>query len=70
MLETADVFLANRRPFELERLGLEYDDVSRLNPKIIYASLTGFGRKGPDKDMPAHDAVAFWARSGFLHLLQ
>ncbi len=70
LLGTADVFLTNRRPFELAELGLEYDDVSRLNPRIIYASLTGFGRKGPDKDMPAHDTVGFWARSGFLHLLQ
>ncbi len=70
LLETADVLITNRRPFELKRLNLEYEEVSKLNPRIIYASLTGFGRKGPDKDMPVHDTVGFWARSGFMHLLQ
>ena len=70
LVEKADVFLTNRRPFELEKFSLEYDTLSRLNPRLIYASLTGFGRKGPEKDAPAHDTVAFWARSGFMYLLQ
>ena len=70
LIESADVLIVNRRPFELKELGLEYEDVSKLNPKIIFASLTGFGRKGPDKDMPVQDTTGFWARSGFLYLLQ
>lgn len=70
LLKTADVLITNRRPFELKRLNLEYEDVSKLNPRIIYASLTGFGREGPDKDMPGHDTVGFWAKSGFMYLLQ
>jgi len=70
LLEGADVFITNRRPAELKRLNLEYEDVCALNPGIVYASLTGFGRKGPDRDMPVHDTVGFWARSGFMHLLQ
>ncbi len=64
LAEKADVFVSNLRPFELERYDLEYDNLSRLNPKLIYGNLTGYGRKGPDKDGPAYDNVAHWARGG------
>jgi len=70
LVQSADIFLTNRRPFELEKFSLEYDTLSRLNPRLIYASLTGFGRKGPERDAPGHDTVAFWVRSGFVYLLQ
>ncbi len=69
MLETADVFLTNMRPSELERYHLEYDTLSQLNPKLIYASLTGMGKKGPDKDLPGYDHTIYWARAGFSHRL-
>ncbi|MBW2622082.1 MAG: CoA transferase [Deltaproteobacteria bacterium] len=70
LVEGADVFLTNRRPYALKKFNLEYDSLRKLNPKIIYASLTGYGRKGPDKDAPGLDTLAFWARSGFMYLLQ
>jgi len=70
LISDADVFITNRRPYELERYNLEYNALSRLNKRLVYASLTGFGRKGPDKDDPGQDTIGFWARSGFMYMLQ
>jgi len=70
LLKNADVFITNRRPVDLKRFGLDYRTLDRLNRRLIYASLTGFGKKGSDKDAPGHDTVGFWARSGFMYLLQ
>lgn len=69
LLEQADVFVTNLRPFELEKFKLEYDTLHRLNPRLIYSALTGYGKKGPDNNNPAYDATAYWARSGVLHML-
>ncbi len=49
------VFLTNMRPFELEKFGLNYDSLSQLNPKLIYASLTGLGKKGSERNAPGYD---------------
>ena len=43
-----------------KRLKLEYDDVARWNPRLIYADVTGFGEKGPDADLPGFDITAYW----------
>ncbi|MFC2071456.1 CaiB/BaiF CoA transferase family protein [Chloroflexota bacterium] len=69
LLEKADVLLVNFRPRELKKFKLEYETLSQLNPRLIQANLTGYGRKGPDKDAPGFDYLAFWARSGLLHVL-
>jgi crotonobetainyl-CoA:carnitine CoA-transferase CaiB-like acyl-CoA transferase len=63
----ADVFLTNMRPFELEKFGLNYDSLSQLNPKLIYASLTGLGKKGSERNEPGYDQTGYWARSGVAH---
>lgn len=70
LVKEADVFLTNMRPYELEKFKLVYDTLSQLNPGLIYGSLTGYGKKGPERDAPGQDTVAFWARSGFLYMLQ
>jgi crotonobetainyl-CoA:carnitine CoA-transferase CaiB-like acyl-CoA transferase len=70
LIAGADVFITNRRPYALKKYNLEYDSLKGLNPRLIYGSLTGYGRKGPDQDLPGHDTLAFWARSGFMYLLQ
>jgi len=70
LLKNADVFITNRRPAELRRFRLDYASIKKTNKRLVYASLTGFGKKGPDKDAPGHDTVGFWARSGFMYLLQ
>ncbi|MGE3936038.1 MAG: CaiB/BaiF CoA transferase family protein [Rhodospirillaceae bacterium] len=58
LAEKADVLLQNFRPGVLERLGLSLETLRQRNPKLIYASITGFGPTGPYKDRPAFDAVA------------
>lgn len=65
LLEEADVFLTNWRPQALARQSLTYDDLKERFPKLVYASLTGYGDKGPDKDLPGFDYTAFFARSGW-----
>ncbi len=66
LLEDADVFVTNLRSSALKRLGLSYEDLKEKYPSLIYAAVLGFGKKGPDADMPAYDTTAFWPRSGFL----
>jgi crotonobetainyl-CoA:carnitine CoA-transferase CaiB-like acyl-CoA transferase len=69
LLKDADVLLANFRPRELAKFKLEYDTLSRFNPRLICANLTGFGIKGPDRDKPGYGPTGD-ARSGFLDVLQ
>lgn len=66
LLEDADVFVTNTRPAALKRLGLSYEDLKDRFPSLIYAAVLGFGKTGPDADMPAYDTTAFWPRSGFI----
>src|SRR5712672_3026814 len=64
----ADVFIVNTPHPARKKLKLEYDDVARWNPRLIYADLTGFGEKGPDAALPGFDLTAYWARSGLLFM--
>ncbi|HXF76164.1 MAG TPA: CoA transferase [Methylomirabilota bacterium] len=64
----ADVLIQNFRPGVMEKRGLGYADIKKLNPKIVYCSISGFGPKGPYRDMPGYDTVG-QARSGLLSLL-
>ena len=64
LAESADVFLTNVRPGGLERAGLDFVSLSARNPRLVYATLTGYGLEGPGADWPGMDAPAFWARSG------
>jgi len=68
LVEWADVFIVNTPHHARKHLGLEYEDISALNPRLIYADLTGFGEKGPDANLPGFDLTAFWARSGLLSM--
>ncbi len=67
LLKTADVMVQNFRPGVIERRGFGYDDVRKINPRIIYGSISGFGEEGPWKDLPGQDLLA-QARSGLLWL--
>ncbi|MFC1920530.1 CaiB/BaiF CoA transferase family protein [Chloroflexota bacterium] len=70
LLENSDVLLTNFRMRELEKFNLDYETLSKLNPGIICAHLTGYGMKGPDKNTPGYGPMASDARSGLLHLLK
>ena len=54
---TADVVVENFRPDVMKRLGLSYDVLSRINPKLIYCAISGFGQSGPDALKPAYDQI-------------
>ena len=58
LLKEADVLVENFRPGVMERLGLDYETVHQVNPKIIYASISGFGQTGPYSRRPAYDMLA------------
>jgi len=57
LAEHADVMIENFRPGGIEQFGLGYDQLRTINPKIIYASLSGFGADGPMADMPGYDLI-------------
>lgn len=69
LIKEADVFLANYRTGALGRMHLSYEDVKAINPKIIYATITGFGDKGPAANHPGYDATAFFSRGSMLHTM-
>ena len=57
LVQASDVVMENFRPGSMERLGLGYEDCRRLNPRVIYASATGYGRDGPYSDRPGQDLL-------------
>lgn len=68
LVETADVFIQNFRPGVADRLKVNAARLQGINPRLVYASISGFGSEGPERDRPAFDTVA-QAASGFLRLL-
>jgi crotonobetainyl-CoA:carnitine CoA-transferase CaiB-like acyl-CoA transferase len=68
LVKTADVFIQNFRPGVAARLGVDTERLQAINPRLVYATITGFGSEGPWKDRPAFDTVS-QAATGFLRLL-
>jgi crotonobetainyl-CoA:carnitine CoA-transferase CaiB-like acyl-CoA transferase len=68
LLKTADVFIEDKMPGELAKLGLGYDELHALNPKLVVTSITPFGQNGPYKDFKAHHLNLYHA-SGQGYLL-
>ncbi|RPH51271.1 MAG: CoA transferase [Desulfobacteraceae bacterium] len=67
LAKRSDVLVENFRPGVMDRLGLGYSQLKILNPALIYAAISGFGKSGPYKDRPAFDFIA-QAMSGFMSL--
>lgn len=57
LLAKADVMMHNFRPGVMERIGLDYETVKKINPSIIYAEISGYGNEGPWKDLPGQDLL-------------
>lgn len=63
LTKTCDVLIHNFRPGSEKRMGADYETVKKINPQIIYYSISGYGLSGPDRERPAYDFV-IQARSG------
>ncbi|OWW20290.1 CaiB/BaiF CoA transferase family protein [Noviherbaspirillum denitrificans] len=57
LVKTADVLVENFRPGVMARLGLGYDDLKQVNPRLVYCAISGFGQSGPLKNAPAYDQI-------------
>ncbi len=57
LVETAQVVVENFRPGVMSRLGLGYEDLRRINPRIIYCAISGYGQEGPMRNAPAYDQI-------------
>ena len=66
LVKWADVFVTNFPPRVRRGLKVSYEDLSPLNPRLIYADITGYGEVGPEADKPGFDITAYWARSGLM----
>ena len=70
LIKESDVFITNM-PFPVrEKLKITAKDIRPHNSNIIYASLTGYGEVGPDKNRTAYDSMAWWARSGLMDFVR
>ncbi|MFQ5827457.1 MAG: CaiB/BaiF CoA transferase family protein, partial [Dehalococcoidia bacterium] len=65
LVKSCDVFVHNFRRGVVDELGMDYQTLSRHNPKLVYAWASGYGSRGPDSDLPALDTIG-QARSGFM----
>lgn len=67
LIKKADVLVENFRPGYMEKIGLSYEEVEKINPRIIYASVSGYGQTGPYRSRPGYDVV-IQGISGFMSL--
>jgi crotonobetainyl-CoA:carnitine CoA-transferase CaiB-like acyl-CoA transferase len=65
LLREADVFIVNFRPEAIERIGLTYDKLNKINPRLIYCGISGWGKNGAYKNQPAYDLL-IQAESGLI----
>ncbi|RKE36416.1 formyl-CoA transferase [Paraburkholderia sp. BL23I1N1] len=68
LVKWADVLVTNFPPKVKQSLGLTYEQVGPLNPRLIYADITGYGAEGPEADRPGFDITAYWARTGLMEV--
>ena len=67
LLLSSDIIIENFRPGTMEKLGISYEEISAINPRIIYCSLSGYGQTGPAREWPGYDLTVL-AYSGLLSL--
>lgn len=67
LIKEADIIVESSKPGTMEKMGLAYEDIIKINPEIIYASVSGYGQTGPMKSYPAFDNV-IQAMSGIMDM--
>lgn len=68
LVKWADVLVTNFPPNVKAKLGLDYASLQPLNPRLVYADITGYGAEGPEADKPGFDITAYWARTGLMQV--
>jgi crotonobetainyl-CoA:carnitine CoA-transferase CaiB-like acyl-CoA transferase len=69
LVREADVFTEGFRPGVVNRLGVDYEALKAINPRLIYCSISGYGQDGPYRDLPGHD-LNYMAMAGMLNSIQ
>jgi crotonobetainyl-CoA:carnitine CoA-transferase CaiB-like acyl-CoA transferase len=69
LVETADVFVTNYLPSARKKLGIDVEDIRKVNPGVIYVRGSAYGPAGPGADKPGYDGVSYWSRGGVGHQL-
>lgn len=69
LVPESDVFVSSLRKNVLERVGLDYNALAQLNPRLIYAHVSGYGERGQENTRAGYDYAAFWARTGLMNSL-
>jgi len=67
LIAKADIITQNFRPGVIEKIGLDYENIKKINPQIVYGSISGYGSEGPWKDLPGQDLLA-QSRTGLVWL--
>jgi len=67
LLAQADVFIENFKPGSLDKLGFSYETIHKLNPRLVYCSITGYGKTGPRRHQTGYDPIV-QAESGFMSI--
>lgn len=67
LIKTADVLIENYRPGVMKKFGVDYESARKINPRLIFVSISGFGQTGPDAEKPSYDILA-QARGGVMSL--
>lgn len=70
LLAKADVLTTNFMRSQLDKYQLSYDTLKRVNPRLVFAHISGYGLKGPDADRRAFDVTGWWARSGLMEFIR
>jgi formyl-CoA transferase len=70
LVRSADVFVTNVPLDGRARLGVRWEDLSPLNPRLIYGSITAYGEAGEEAGRPGFDSTALWARTGLMDLVR
>ncbi len=70
LIVAADVFTTNFMSHQLERYQLAYETLNEINPRLVYAHISGYGLAGPDAGKRAFDVTGWWARSGLMEFIR
>ena len=70
LIPECDVYLTNQPMGVRRRMKLTYEDIAPLNDRMIYASLTAYGERGPEAEKRGFDGIAYWARSGLSDMVR